>query len=166
MKGTVRIDGREETLEWQQDGETCRFRFESDNSEQIASVVRVEPDLYSVLSGGRSLEVRVERNVEGTFVVVSGRRYAVETLDPRQWTPNSRGASVEGRTEVIAPMPGKVVHVLVAEGDLVEAGQGIVVVEAMKMQNEMKAARSGRVSTLRAIEGASVNAGEVLAAIE
>jgi biotin carboxyl carrier protein len=166
VKSVVRIDGREERFEWQHESETYRFRFESDNSEQAASVVRVEPDLYSVLTHGRSLEVRVERNVEGTFVVAAGRRYAVEALDPRRWTPASRGAHAEGRTDVMAPMPGKVVKVLVKEGDAVEAGQGIVVVEAMKMQNELKAARSGRVAALRAVEGASVVAGEILATIE
>ena len=166
MKSVVRIDGRDETLYWTQNGETCRFRFESDNSEQEASVLRVEPDLYSVLAGGRSLEVRLERNVEGTFAVVAGRRYRVEAVDPRRWSPKRCGTHVEGRTEVVAPMPGKVVRALVREGDKVEAGQGIVVVEAMKMQNEMKAARSGRVTSLTAAEGASVNAGDVLAVID
>jgi len=63
-------------------------------------------------------------------------------------------------------MPGKVVRVLVAPGDSVEAGQGIAVVEAMKMQNEMKAARAGKVLSVPAKEGATVAAGEVLATIE
>jgi biotin carboxyl carrier protein len=63
-------------------------------------------------------------------------------------------------------MPGKVVRVLVAPGDQVEAGQGLVVVEAMKMQNEMKAAHAGRVATVPAKEGATVAAGEILATIE
>jgi len=63
-------------------------------------------------------------------------------------------------------MPGRVVRVLVTAGDQVEAGQGIVVVEAMKMQNEMKAVRAGRVVTLAVAAGATVNAGEILAAIE
>ena len=63
-------------------------------------------------------------------------------------------------------MPGKVVRVLVAPGDQVEAGQGLVVVEAMKMQNEMKASLAGRVATVPAREGATVAAGEVLATIE
>lgn len=166
MKSPVRIDGCEETLHWSQNGETCRYRFESDNSEQEASVVRVEPDLYSVVTDGRSLEVRLERNVEGTFAVVAGRRYRVEAVDPRRWSPAMRGARVEGRTEVIAPMPGKVVRTLVREGDQVETGQGIVVVEAMKMQNELKAARAGRVTALATAEGAGVNSGDVLAVIE
>ena len=67
---------------------------------------------------------------------------------------------------IAAPMPGKVVRLLVAEGDAVEAGQGLLVVEAMKMQNEMKAPKPGTVVSLTAREGATVAAGEVLAAIE
>ena len=63
-------------------------------------------------------------------------------------------------------MPGKVVRVLVAPGDAVEAGQGLIVVEAMKMQNEMKASRAGRVAAVPAKEGATVAAGDVLATIE
>jgi biotin carboxyl carrier protein len=63
-------------------------------------------------------------------------------------------------------MPGKVVRVLVAPGDSVEAGQGVAVVEAMKMQNEMKASRAGKVLSVPAKEGATVAAGEVLATIE
>ena len=65
-----------------------------------------------------------------------------------------------------APMPGKIVRLLVAEGQTVEAGQGLLVVEAMKMQNEMKAPKAGHVVSLTAREGATVAAGEVLAAIE
>ena len=66
----------------------------------------------------------------------------------------------------LPPMPGKVVRVLVAAGDMVEAGQGILVVEAMKMQNEMKASRAGRVAAMHTREGATVAAGEALATIE
>jgi biotin carboxyl carrier protein len=62
-------------------------------------------------------------------------------------------------------MPGKVVRVLVAVGDEVAAGQGLLVVEAMKMQNEMKAPRPGKVLSLSAAEGSTVTAGEVLATI-
>jgi biotin carboxyl carrier protein len=63
-------------------------------------------------------------------------------------------------------MPGKVVRVLVAPGDEVTAGQGLLVVEAMKMQNEMKSVRPGRVVSIGAVEGATVTAGEILATIE
>ena len=85
---------------------------------------------------------------------------------PRRWSRDRNHSKGEGRQNIVATMPGRVVRVLVAAGDQVEAGQGIVVVEAMKMQNEMKAVRAGRVAALPAVAGATVNAGEILAAIE
>ena len=72
----------------------------------------------------------------------------------------------EGLETIAAPMPGKVVRVLVAPGDAMEAGQGLVMVEAMKMQNELKASRPGRVLTVPAKEGTTMAAGETLATIE
>ena len=100
------------------------------------------------------------------MVVIGGKRYAVNLVDPRRWTADSRGRPAEGRQDLKSPMPGKIVRVLVKEGETVEAGQGVVVVEAMKMQNEMKAPKSGRVTSLAVKPGASVNAGEILATIE
>ncbi len=100
------------------------------------------------------------------MVVIDGFRFAVEVRDPRRMARQSGARSREGVETVTAPMPGKVVRVLVAPGDAVEAGQGLVVVEAMKMQNEMKAPRAGRVSAVPAREGATVAAGEALAVIE
>ena len=110
----------------------------------------MEPGVYSVLLDGASYEIRVIETSQGLSAEVGGRRFAVEVRDPRD---TSRGASASigsGRQNVAAPMPGKVVRVLVNVGDSVEAGQGLVVVEAMKMQNEMKAARPGRVIEIRA----------------
>jgi len=93
--------------------------------------------------------------------------YEVTLTDPK----HLRGAGAAhgheaGRAQVVAPMPGKVVRVLVERGQQVEAGQGVVVVEAMKMQNEMKSPKTGTVAELRAEPGATVNAGDVLAVIE
>ena len=107
----------------------------------------------------------MERTSGHLIVSVQGHRFEIEVRDPRRWSPNAasrRGGDIE---TVRAPMPGKVVRVLVAPGDTVEAGQGVMVVEAMKMQNEMKASRSGRVLSVAAKEGATVTAGEVLATI-
>jgi biotin carboxyl carrier protein len=99
-------------------------------------------------------------------VVIDGYRFEIDVHDPRQWTRKSGGRGDQGVQRIIAPMPGKVVRVLISLGDAVEAGQGLVVVEAMKMQNELKAARAGKVTALPAREGATVAAGEVLATIE
>lgn len=163
------IDGRRVDVELNQNGDECRFRLRSEqgeNDEKTASVREVEPSTYSVLLDGQSYEVRLEAGRQLTFVAVRGRRYAVEVEDPRRSRKRSAGGFGEGRQSVAAPMPGRVMRLLVSEGDPVEAGQGLVVVEAMKMQNEMKAPRAGRVAVLAAREGAAVAAGEVLVTIE
>ncbi len=157
----VLVDGREIRLDLKQDGETYRFRVESE-VERAAEVRQVEPGVYSVLVGGRSYQVRIE----GAVVSIAGQSFRVEVIDPRRWNRDRNHQIAEGLQNITASMPGKVVRVLVAQGDHVEAGQGILVVEAMKMQNEMKAVKAGRVATMAAVAGATVNAGEILATIE
>src|SRR5437667_10102048 len=90
------------------------------------------------------------------------------TLTHHKCLPGTGGAATQAdkAPRIVAPMPGKVVRVLVEVGDQVEAGAGIVVVEAMKMQNEMKSPKIGTVVTLNVEVGATVNAGDVLAIIE
>jgi len=131
-----------------------------------AEIVAVEPGVYSVLLEGRSYEARVEESNGSVIVFIDGHRFEVEIRDPRRRSRHGGPPGGEGRLNVAAPMPGKVVRLLVAEGDSVTAGQGLLVVEAMKMQNEMKAPKAGRVVTLAARQGATVAAGEVLAVIE
>jgi biotin carboxyl carrier protein len=157
----VLLDGREVRLDLIKDGETCRFRIESEE-ERSAEIREVEPGVYSVLLGGRSYLAIMD----GTSVSIGGRSLRVEVLDPRRWKRERNHQEAEGRQNIAASMPGKVIRVLVSAGDEVKAGQGLIVVEAMKMQNEMKAARAGRVVTLAAVAGATVNAGEILATIE
>ena len=100
-------------------------------------------------------------------VVLRGRNYEVAVVDPKRLrSGESAGAHHAGAAEIVSPMPGKIVRVLVQAGDKVEAGAGIIVVEAMKMQNEMKAPKAGTVVSINADEGATVNAGDVLAVIE
>ncbi len=100
-------------------------------------------------------------------VFVGPRQYAVTLTDPKRL----RGAAVaggqaDGVARIVAPMPGKIVRVLVEQGAQVEAGVGVIVVEAMKMQNEMKAPKAGVVTALNVSVGATVNGGDVLAVIE
>jgi biotin carboxyl carrier protein len=125
-------------------------------------VVEVEPGVYSVIAGHSSWEVRVA----GNQITIGGYSFPAEIEDPRQWKRSSHGAGAHGHASITAAMPGKVVRILVAVGDEVVAGQGIVVVEAMKMQNELKAPRDGRVTAIEVHENDSVNAGAVLAVIE
>jgi biotin carboxyl carrier protein len=125
-------------------------------------VVEVERGVYSVIAGLESWEVRVA----GNEISIGGHRFPFEIEDPRQWKPSSHSVDAHGRASIAAAMPGKIVRVLVAVGDEVVAGQGILVVEAMKMQNELKAPKDGRVTSLEVRENDSVNAGAVLATIE
>lgn len=165
MRIGLRIDGAtEEFLDLLQPAPRCRFRL-GDSPELCADVEVPEPCVYSVLIGGRSYEARVEETPGALVVTIDGRRFEIEARDPRRFTRKGRGSGADGVQAVAAPMPGKVVRVLVAVGDDVSAGQGLLVVEAMKMQNEMKAPRAGKVLSLAAAEGATVSAGEVLATI-
>jgi biotin carboxyl carrier protein len=113
----------------------------------------------------RSYEVAVERRTNGERIVyVNGLAVPVSIVDPRERLARRRGnASDEtGPRLVVSPMPGRIVKVLVREGDVVAAHQGLVVVEAMKMENELRAPRAGRVSAVKVVEGMSVEAKAVL----
>jgi biotin carboxyl carrier protein len=118
----------------------------------------------SLLIDGRSYEVRREAD---EAVYVSGRRYAVGLEDSRSWQGRKRRESSQaGPQRLTASMPGKVVRMLAREGEAIEAGQGVVVIEAMKMQNEIKSPKSGVLQKVVVREGTNVNPGEVLAIIE
>jgi len=134
--------------------------------ELLKSGVEVEPGVYSLLVEGKSFEVRVIPGQQGLTVQVDGSRYNVEVRDPRNTSRRSNAARGAGRQNINSPMPGKVIRVLVAEGASVETGQGLVVVEAMKMQNEMKASRPGRVVEIRVRDGDTVGSGETLVVLE
>ncbi|HUU34772.1 MAG TPA: biotin/lipoyl-containing protein [Vicinamibacterales bacterium] len=100
-------------------------------------------------------------------VHVNGRQITVAiTESGRARVRGGRTAHGQGPQRLTAPMPGKIVKLLVAPGDTVEAGQGLVVVEAMKMENELRAAKAGRVTSVSVTEGQSVDAGAVLAVVE
>ena len=134
--------------------------------QNLESVREVEPGVYSVLLKGRSFEVRAVTAPDGLHVHTGGQRFTVEVRDPRDASRHSRAAVGSGRQNISTPMPGKVVRLLVSEGDAVDAGQGLVVVEAMKMQNEMKASRAGRVVEVRVRDGETVGAGDTLVVLE
>lgn len=119
----------------------------------------VEPGVYQVLLEGESFTVTLAGN---GVAYAGGRQFEVEVVDPRDAIANGAGRESSGQVKVTAPMPGRIVRLLVAAGDPVEAGQGLVVVEAMKMQNEMKAPRAGTVTSVKTKEGAAVAAGDVL----
>lgn len=122
----------------------------------------------SVLIGGQAFEVHVTPSLDGKLKLQSGpHEFTAEIQDPRAWQGRQHGAvEAEGRQQIVAPMPGKVIRLLVSAGDEVEAGQGLLVVEAMKMQNEIRSPKKGKVERLQVKEGQAVNAGDVLAWVD
>jgi biotin carboxyl carrier protein len=142
------------------------MRFTIDGRAVEADALEVEPGIYSVRIDGKSFEVRVEPFAGALRAWSSGREYSVSVRDPRKWERNRRSAaSSQGRQNVVAPMPGKIVRLLVKAGEAVRAGQGIAVVEAMKMQNEVRSPKAGVVERLMVEEGRAVNAGDAIATV-
>lgn len=137
-------------------------------------VVREQPGgEYVLINGTNVYKCRVlpKRDPlalgESFEVALRGRNDDVAIIDPKRLrSGQSTTAHHAGAAEIISPMPGKIVRVLVEAGANVAAGDGVIVVEAMKMQNEMKAPKAGVVISINANQGATVNAGDVLAVIE
>jgi biotin carboxyl carrier protein len=135
-------------------------------------VREVGQDQYLLASSGKIYKCRVERDryssQEGAFAItLRGREHNVVIVDPKRLRSGQSSATHHtGAAEIVSPMPGKIVRVSVAAGANVAAGDGVIVVEAMKMQNEMKAPKDGVVVSINAEEGATVKAGDVLAVIE
>jgi biotin carboxyl carrier protein len=164
MKRSLVVNGGECGIEILAPAPNVRFRADGEH-ECAAQVEMPEPGAYSILLGGRSYDAFVSESPTGLVITIDGHRFEVTVRDPRQWSRKRAGQSGEGVQTISSPMPGKVVRVLAGIGDQVQPGQGIVVVEAMKMQNEMKADRAGAVLSIPAKEGATVAAGEVLATV-
>lgn len=114
---------------------------------------------------GLSLEAVVTAQEPGYGVLIRGHRVSIEFLDSAK-KAKRRGGTTEGVAELRAPMPGKIVRVLRGKGDVVEAHQGIVVMEAMKMQNEIRSPKAGKVVALRVAEGDAVRLGDLIAQVE
>jgi biotin carboxyl carrier protein len=157
MTREVVVNGRTARIEI--DGQ--RFRYETLEGDFVVTPLR--PGIFSVLLKGRSYRVVLGSPGE---VFVNGRALAIEVFDSRDLRTGSGARTKHGRQEIAAPMPGKIVRVLVSAGETVEEGQGLVVVEAMKMQNEMKSPKTGRVAEVRTRADSTVAAGDVLVVIE
>jgi biotin carboxyl carrier protein len=164
VKLALTINSREQSIELLDPAPHCRFRL-GETAPRQAEVEIATRGVYSVLLDGRSYDVFVEATPGGLIVTIDGYHFLIEARDPRRFSRNAAGHGGHGVQTLTSPMPGKVVRILAAPGETVEAGQGVLVVEAMKMQNELKAAHAGTVLTVSAKEGATVTAGEALATI-
>lgn len=167
MKLTTLVNGVERQLEIKkpaQPGEP--YAFSLDGRPATADIHEIVPGVYSILLGHRSFEIKIDSGEGSYTAAVNGRRFDIAIRDPRKLARAGTGVADEGPQKLTAPMPGKVVRVLVEEGQQVDSGQGLVVVEAMKMQNEMKSPKAGVVKSIPVKQGGSVSAGQVLAIIE
>jgi biotin carboxyl carrier protein len=171
-KLTARIEGTEHALEFWHDGERVVAAVDGRQYEfdvrELAS--ENQGGEYLLINGTEVYKCRVgtKRDSRTAFeVIVRGKSYDVTLIDPKRLrSAQTSGAHEQGAAQIVSPMPGKIVRVLVETGTQVEAGTGIIVVEAMKMQNEMKAPKAGVVVSINAEAGTTVNAGDVLAVIE
>ena len=164
MKFSVSIDGLDEPVEVQHgpDGWTCW----QNGAPQPVDVREVAPGRFSLLLGGQSFEVHVEEWSGRYRVHTRGADVLAAVEDPRRWRGRGRGgAGTDGPQEVTAPMPGKVVRVLVEEGEKVAEKQGLVVVEAMKMQNEIPSPKQGVVEKVLVRAGDTVEHGSGLVVV-
>lgn len=158
------------------DGQTCQVDLDTatpglwtvrvDGESVEADVCFLRPGVLSLLLGGRSHRVVLEAGSPDPILHLGARQIPYRVEDPRSLRSRRRHRSADGPVILKAPMPGRIVRVLVEKGQEVAAHQGVLVVEAMKMQNEMKSPREGCVADLRVAPGQTVSSGEILAIIE
>jgi len=154
---TYRLDLQQAEGRW-----SCRV----DGRDVEIDAVLARPNVLSLRIGNKAYEVKCERVGPDVHIWVGSRRFSAEVRDPRSLRGRVRATDDHGPRKLSAPMPGKVVRILLHQGDEVEAGTGVLVVEAMKMQNEVKSPKKGTIQKILVSEGAAVNAGDVLAIVE
>jgi biotin carboxyl carrier protein len=155
---TYRIELQRAGTGWQ-----CKV----DGRELPLDVTSAQSGVFSLLLNGKSYEVKQETAGAETNIVVGHERFNVSLRDPRSFrSRRAAGGAEQGVKKITAPMPGKIVRVLAPEGSAVQAGQSVIVIEAMKMQNELKAPKNGVVKKINVAEGAAVEAGQALAEVE
>jgi biotin carboxyl carrier protein len=156
-------DPHELTAEALDDG---RWRFVVDGREHLVDSRQTGAGTFSLLIDHATAEVSVVARGEDYAVTIDGRTHRLRLLDERRARRRAAGAGKEGGRELRAAMPGKVVAVLAPAGTAVERGQGVLVIEAMKMENEIGAPRAGTVAEVLVRPGQAVEAGELLARID
>jgi len=161
MKLRVEVDGKSHVLEL--GGSEYNF----DDSNGTASIEQIKPGVFSVLLGTQSFRVNIAEQGDKFEVVNSdGVTRLLSIADTRDRIGPADASASKGPAVIRAQMPGKIIKLLVEVGAAVEAGQGLIVVEAMKMQNEVKAPKGGVVTKILTAADATVVAGETLIVVE
>jgi biotin carboxyl carrier protein len=163
----LEIEGRVCRLELSRNGDTDTWVAALDGQPVEIDARLVQPGVLSLIVQGHAYRCVLDEGPVETAIQISGQRYLLTIDDPRSLTARRRRASASGGLQVIkAPMPGKIVRLLAGTGDQVDAHQGVIVIEAMKMQNELQVSRAGRIVEVRTEAGATVTAGAILLLIE
>ena len=163
----IEIEGRLRRITLEAGEGDGHFRAILDSRAFDLEACTVQPGVLSLVIGNRAYRCVVHQGVEGSAIQIGNHRVEYRVEDPRSLTTRrAHGSSTGGIQIMKAPMPGRIVRLLVEHGETVVAHQGILVIEAMKMQNALKSSRAGKVVRIRVEPGAAVAAGEVLAEIE
>ena len=165
MKLEVELGGVKREIEFEED--SGRFSIDIDGQRLTGQFTRPENGTFTFHVNDQVTDARVSKLAgTDTFrVAARGISRDVRVID-RKHRLAGQDSGVEGKQTLVAPMPGKIVDVLVGIGDSVTKGQGLVVVEAMKMQNEVKSPKDGAIAEVRVVPGETVTAGQVLVVIE
>jgi biotin carboxyl carrier protein len=172
---TATVGGKELEVSLDPIGEEAetptQFQLKIGDTVRTVSARKLEPGSYSLLVDGRSYVVEIDGHVPDLTVSLCGEKVTMGLLDARRKLlaeTAARAGATEGEGPALlrSPMPGKVVKVLCKPGDVVKAGAGLVVVEAMKMENELRAPRHATVQKVLVQEGQTVESGEELAQLE
>ena len=167
MNYDIDLDGRKHRLSINPGADGSSYLFQLDGQPCAADAQLLQPDILSLLIGGKSYRILFDPRPDGRAIVLGERRIPYRVDDPRSLRSRSGVDNNDtGARSIVASMPGRIVRILVQPGDSVEAQQGLIVVEAMKMQNELRAPRAGMVTRIAVAVGATVQAGQVLLVIE
>jgi len=171
---TVTIDGRALEVDWRAAGSAFAslivVRSPEMNSGSLieagGSLRTPQTPRSPEMNSGRSYDVGLEARPGGFRVLVGSEDFAVELLETTRAAPAAARRAAAGPARLVAPMPGRIVRVLAEPGQTVEAGQGLVVMEAMKMENELRSPRAGRVAEVHARERQTVEMGALLVVVD
>lgn len=166
MKLDLEIEGRTRRVEIVPADAAARWQISIDGAPVEVDACLLRPGVLSLLIGGVAHRVVLDADLTEPALHLGAQRIEWQADDPRSFRHRRRHGAADGPITLKASMPGRVVRVLVERGAQVAAHQAVVVIEAMKMQNELKSPKEGRVADLRVTPGDTVTSGQVLAVIE
>jgi biotin carboxyl carrier protein len=167
MTFIARLGDQTYTVEIEESGKGI-YKIAVEGNEFLVDGKKTGRTNYSLIVDNRSFEIEVDNSEDEYRVLVDGRSYRVNLIDERRARVDGGEGGIEfqGRQRISVPMPGRVTAVLVSPGDTVEKGQGLLIVEAMKMENEVRSPISGEVKEIKVQPGEAIEGGAVLAIVE